>query len=188
MKLIKLGGVLGERFGKEFSLDVSNAREACQALSRMIAGFEEFMLNAHHSGIRFAVWNEDNNISEYELPLHTKAEVITIDPVVGASKEGLLNTILGVVLIVVGVVMNVYAPGSGMGVIAAGAAMLVGGVVQMLNPVGDPSDNNGDGNKANKGFGGAVTTVAQGNVVPILYGERAVGGFLVSGEIIAEDE
>ena len=41
--------------------------------------------------------------------------------------------------------------------------------------------------RANYGFGGAVTTVAQGNPVPLLYGERDVGGFICSAGIYTED-
>ena len=48
-------------------------------------------------------------------------------------------------------------------------------------------DDNQDGNKANKGFGGAVTTVSQGNPVPVLYGQREVGGFIASAGQYPED-
>lgn len=60
---------------------------------------------------------------------------------------------------------------------------MVGGIAQMLMPKVDAQDNNQDGNKANKGFGTAVTTIAQGNPVPILYGEREIGGFVASAGI-----
>ena len=65
---------------------------------------------------------------------------------------------------------------------------MLGGIMSMLMPKAEAEDQNSDGNKANKGFGGAVTTVAQGNPVPLLYGERGVGGFLISAEIISEDQ
>ena len=66
--------------------------------------------------------------------------------------------------------------------------MMVGGVAMMLMPkVDNTQDENQDGNKANKGFGGAVTTVAQGNPVPVLYGRREVGGFIASAGQYPED-
>ena len=69
-----------------------------------------------------------------------------------------------------------------------GIGMMVGGVAQMLMPKVDVvQDENQDGNKANKGFGGAVTTVAQGNPVPVLYGQREVGGFIASAGQYPED-
>ena len=65
--------------------------------------------------------------------------------------------------------------------------MMVGGIAQMMMPKMDEGDQNQDGNRANKGFGGAVTTIAQGNPVPILYGQREVGGFIVNAGQFAVD-
>lgn len=72
--------------------------------------------------------------------------------------------------------------------IGAGAGLLIGGVSSLLMPTPKLDPANEDGNRPNNGFGGAVTTVAQGNPVPILYGEREVGGFIVSAGIYAEDK
>ena len=71
--------------------------------------------------------------------------------------------------------------------IGAGIGMMVGGIAMMLMPKIENQDQNQDGNKANKGFGGAVTTVAQGNPVPVLYGQREVGGFIASAGQYPED-
>lgn len=79
-----------------------------------------------------------------------------------------------------------FAP-AGAALIGAGVGLMVGGISQMLMPKVDAQDNNQDGNKANKGFGGAVTTIAQGNPVPILYGEREIGGFIMSASQLPED-
>ena len=190
LKTIKLYGILAKKFGKEFRLDVENTREAMRALSVQIPGFEKFMLHAHEQGLRFAVFQDKQNISEKELDMSTDARVIKIVPkVVGAGGDGgILNTILGAVLIVVGVVMNVWAPGSGTALIGAGIGMFIGGVAQMLMPKVDQNqDQNQDGNKSNFGFGGAVTTIAQGNPVPVLYGQREVGGFIASAGQYPED-
>ncbi len=63
LKTIKLYGVLGQKFGREFKLDVANTREAMRALSVQIAGFEHFMLHAHEQGLRFAVFLKSKNSS-----------------------------------------------------------------------------------------------------------------------------
>ncbi len=190
LKTIKLYGILAKKFGKEFRLDVENTREAMRALSVQVPGFEKFMLHAHEQGLRFAVFQDKQNISEKELDMSTDARVIKIVPkVVGAGGDGgILNTILGAVLIVVGVVMNVWTPGSGTALIGAGIGMFIGGVAQMLMPkVDNKQDQNQDGNKSNFGFGGAVTTIAQGNPVPVLYGQREIGGFIASAGQYPED-
>lgn len=182
LKTIKLYGVLGKKFGKEFHLAVESTREAVKALSVQVPGFEQFMLTAHEQGLAFAVFQDDENISEEQIDFETGAKVIKIVPkVIGAGGNGILQTILGAVMIVVGVITQQYwAVGMGVG-------MMVGGIAQMMMPKMDEGDQNQDGNRANKGFGGAVTTIAQGNPVPILYGQREVGGFIVNAGQFAVD-
>lgn len=194
LKTIKLYGVLAKKFGKQFKLDVANTREAVRALSVQIPGFENFMLHAHEHGLTFAVFQDKHNISEKELDMGTEVSVIKIVPkVIGAGGDnGVLQTVLGAVMVVVGVVVTGlswgYAAPVGGALISAGIGMMIGGVAQMLMPKIDNSqDQNQDGNKANFGFGGAVTTVAQGNPVPVLRGRREIGGFIVSAGQYAED-
>ena len=182
LKTIKLYGVLGKKFGKEFHLAVESTREAVKALSVQVPGFEQFMLTAHEQGLTFVVFQDDENISEDQIDFETGAKVIKIVPkVIGAGGNGILQTILGAVMVVVGVITQQYwAVGMGVG-------MMVGGIAQMMMPKMDEGDQNQDGNRANKGFGGAVTTIAQGNPVPILYGQREVGGFIVNAGQFAVD-
>lgn len=188
LKTIKLYGVLAKRFGKEFRLDVENTREAMRALSVQVPGFEHFMLHAHEQGLEFAVFQDKQNISETELDMSTSAKVIKVVPKVKGA-GGAFQTILGAVLVVVGAVMVFTGVGAPIGtaLIGAGVGMMVGGIAMMLMPKVENQDQNQDGNKANKGFGGAVTTVAQGNPVPVLYGQREVGGFIASAGQYPED-
>lgn len=188
LKTIKLYGILAKKFGKQFKLDVANTREAIRALSIQLPGFEKFMLHAHEQGLAFAVFQDKQNISETELDMSTEATVIKIVPrVIGAGGDGVFSMILGAVLIAASflpVVGQVLAPA----LLGADIGMLVGGVTQMLMPkVNNQQDQNQDGNKANHGFGGAVTTVAQGNPVAVLRGRREIGGFIVSAGQYAED-
>ncbi|WP_075174803.1 tail assembly protein [Acinetobacter indicus] len=190
LKTIKLYGILAKKFGKEFHLAVDNTREAMRALCVQVPGFEHFMLHAHEQGLEFAVFQDKQNISETEIDMSTSAKVIKVVPKVKGA-GGAVQTILGAVLVVVGVLVTVGTLGGGAalgaGLIGAGAGMMVGGIAMMLMPKIENQDQNQDGNKANKGFGGAVTTVAQGNPVPILYGQREVGGFIASAGQYPED-
>ncbi|EPL4829078.1 tail assembly protein [Acinetobacter baumannii] len=216
LKTIKLYGVLGQKFGREYKLDVANTREAMRALSVQIAGFEQYMLTAHKQGLAFAIFlkskNTSNkrgkkrpaiydhetkrlitgdNIGEEQLDMNTEAETIHIVPrVMGAGGNGgVLQLVLGVVLIVAGVMTGGTSSVYGIALIGAGAGMAMGGVASMLMPkVATTQDQNQDGNRANEGFGGAVTTVAQGNPVPILYGQREIGGFIISAGQYPEDQ
>ncbi|WP_151819429.1 tail assembly protein [Acinetobacter seifertii] len=215
LKTIRLYGILGQKFGREFKLDVVNTREAMRALSVQIAGFEHFMLHAHEQGLRFAVFLKSknssnkrgkkrpaiydhetkrlitgNNIGQEQLEMNTEADAIHIVPrVMGAGgNNGILQLVLGAILIAAS-----FIPGIGqaaqVALIGAGAGMAMGGVASMLMPkIDNTQDQNQDGNRANKGFGGAVTTVAQGNPVPILYGQREIGGFIISAGQYPEDQ
>ncbi|CAM9313286.1 MULTISPECIES: tail assembly protein [Acinetobacter] len=189
LKTIRLYGVLGKKFGKEFKLAVESTREAVKALSVQVPGFEQFMLNAHEQGLAFAIFQDDENISEDQIDFDTGAKVIKIVPkVMGAGGNGgVLQLVLGAVLIVAGIFSFGAGTALGTAVIGAGAGMVVGGIAQMLTPKADAQDQNQDGNRANKSFGGAVTTIAQGNPVPILYGQREVGGFIVNAGQFAVD-
>ena len=192
MKTIILHGILARKFGKSFKLSVGSTKEAMRALCVQLAGFEAFMMNAHIQGLRFAVFHDKHNISETELDMNHNAQIIRIVPVVaGSKKAGILETVLGAVLVVAGVVLTVKSGGAGSSLgstlIGAGVGLMVGGIAQMLMPKVDMTDQNQDGNKANKGFGGAVTTIAQGNPNPLLYGEYNIGGFIMCASQSPED-
>lgn len=191
LKRIRLYGVLAKKFGKEFHLAVDNTREAMRALCVQVPGFEHFMLHAHEQGLEFAVFQDKQNISETELDMSTSAKVIKVVPKVKGA-GGAVQVILGAVMIAAAFVTggtSLAAWGALQGALfGAGVGMMVGGVAQMLMPkVEAIQDQNQDGNKANKGFGGAVTTIAQGNPVPVLYGQREVGGFIASAGQYPED-
>ena len=193
LKKVKLHGILREKFGSEFELDVESVAEAVRALCILVQGFESFMANAHLQGIKFAVYLDDRNISEDELCFATKSSVIRISPIIDGAKSG------GIIQIVVGVVMIAaafYTGGASLAALGAmqaamagaGAAMLLGGIAQMMMPSAVSNmDQNQDGNKPNYGFGGAVTTVAQGLPVPVLYGQREIGGFVISAKQESKD-
>ena len=194
MKTIKLYGILAKKFGKEFHLAVDNTREAVRALSIQLPGFEKFMIHAHEHGLAFAVFQDKRNIGETELAMNTDAKVIKIVPrVIGAGGGGIFQVVLGVAMIAAAFITggtSIAAWGALQGaLVGAGVGMLVGGISMMLMPKIDTTqDQNEDGNKANNGFGGAVTTVAQGNPVPVLRGRREIGGFIVSAGQYPEDQ
>ena len=185
MKTIKLHGILARKFGQFFKLDVQTAREATHAIACQNAEFKRFMLESDKLGLKFAVFLGRKNIAENDIDNVTDTDVIHIVPrIVGSGGDSFnwLQVVAGAVLVGVGVVMG-FNPA----LIGAGAGLLMGGVTGLLMPTVDMSNQDPDGNKANKGFGSAVTTVSQGNPVPILYGEREIGGFYASGGIYAED-
>lgn len=183
MKKIELHGALAKKFGRFFTLDVSTAREATHAIATQIPAFKKFMLQAEQKGIKFAVFTDDKNIGENELDNQTDAEVIHIMPkVVGAGGD-----FMGILQFVTGAALVVFSGGNP-AMISAGVGLMIGGAASLLMPTPKLDAMDPDGNRANYGFGGAVTTVAQGNPVPVAYGERDLGGFIISAGIFSEDQ
>ena len=190
LKTIKLHGILGKKFGQFFKLDVQTAREATHAIACQNAEFKRFMLESDKLGLKFAVFLGRKNITENDIDNVTDTDVIHIVPRIvgsGGSSFNWLQVVAGAVLVGVGAFTFGATTATGAALIGAGIGMFVGGVAGLLMPTVDMSNQDPDGNKANKGFGSAVTTVSQGNPVPILYGEREIGGFYASGGIHAED-
>lgn len=191
LKKIMLHGVLGEKFGKQFYLEVETIKEATYALGIMLKDFKNFMLEADQKGLKFAVFTDEitqaKNVSEDQLDNYTGATVIHIVPkVVGAGGDGgFFQVIAGAVLVGLSFV-PFLAPISPY-LMSAGVGLLLGGAASLLMPTPDIEGKDPEGNKPSNGFGGAVTTVAQGNPVPVLYGEREIGGFIVSAGIYTED-
>ena len=187
LKVVQLHGILGKKFGKFFKLDVQTAREATHAIACQNAEFKRFMLESDKLGLKFAVFLGRKNITENDIDNVTDTDVIHIVPRIvgsGGNTFNWLQVIAGVALIAFSGGLD--AP-NGLAMIGAGLGLMMGGVAGLLMPKVDMSNQDPDGNKANKGFGSAVTTVSQGNPVPILYGEREIGGFYASGGIYAED-
>lgn len=195
MKTIELHGILAKKFGRFFKLDVKSAKEACHAIACQIPAFKQFMLDSERLGYRFAVFNgkkktQHTNISEQQLDNTTTAEHIHVVPRIigsGGKNGGWLQVVAGAILVAVGYFTFGATSAYGVALMGAGLGVMMGGVSTLLMPTPNMDDPNEDGNKPNNGFGGAVTTVAQGNPVPILYGERDVGGFIASAGIYAED-
>ena len=190
LKTIHLHGILAQKFGEFFELSVQSAKEATHALSCQMPDFKLFMLQAEQNGMRFAVFADDRNIGEDEIENVTGASVIHIVPkIMGAGGDtfGWLQVIGGAILVGVGVIGFGFSAGTSSALIGAGVGMMVGGAASLLMPTPDLGTQDPDGNRANYGFGGAVTTVAQGNPVPLAYGERDVGGFICSAGIYTED-
>lgn len=189
MTTIHLHGVLADKFGEFFRLNIQSAREATHAIASQLPEFKMFMLRAEQEGMRFAVFadevNEQGNLGESELDNMTAASVIHIVPkIMGAGGDafGWLQVVAGAVLVGVGV----FVPGM-QWAIGAGVGLMIGGAASLLMPTPELGQQDEDGNRANYGFGGAVTTVAQGNVVGLPYGERTVGGAIGSAGIYTED-
>ncbi|EPT8947533.1 tail assembly protein [Cronobacter malonaticus] len=195
LKTVRLYGALGARFGRVHRLVIASPAEACRALSVIRPGFEQYMQTAHLRGLRFAVFRGKKNIGQEELKHNSGEEDIRIAPVIAGSKRGsVLQTILGAVLVVGALALGpvgigAIAGSTAMSIGLMGGSMMIGGVVQMLSPQpGGLASRQDPDNAPSYAFGGPVNTTAMGNPVGLLYGEREIGGAIVSAGIYTNDQ
>ena len=181
------------QFGRSFRLSVRTPGEAIKALCVQIPGFERFLSNAKSRGIEFAVFRGSKNLEEKELGFSGEGDIRIAPIVTGSKRGGTLQTIIGAVLIVVGLVITggTFGAGApfGSAVIMMGASMVAGGVIQMLSPqAGGLKTSAAPENTPGYAFGSAKNTTASGNPVPLCYGRRRWGGAIISAAIYAEDQ
>ncbi|MCS5452490.1 tail assembly protein [Enterobacter huaxiensis] len=193
LKTILLSGSLAKLFGREHKLDVQTPIEAIKALSVIKPGFEHHFMTAHLRGIRFAIFKDSLNIGMDECKHDSGAAVIRIVPVIAGSKRaGVFQTILGAVMVVAGLAISYFTGGTasavGMAMAKFGAAMMVGGVMQMMapQPPGLASRQDQE-NLPSYAFGGPVNSTAQGVPIGVAYGTREIGGAILSGSITTTD-
>jgi predicted phage tail protein len=196
MTRIELGGILGKTFGKIHHRLISTTHEATRALAATIPGFEKFMISSQRRGLTYAVFRGKKNIGEDDLGFPVSGEVIRIVPVaIGSKRGGVLQTVLGAVLVVAGVLISTFTSwtvagvGVGGAITSLGISMMAGGVIQMLSPqtAGLASKQDAD-NKPSYAFGSVTNTASQGYPVPLGYGKRRIGGAIISAGIYVEDQ
>jgi len=192
-RTVRLYGVLGAKFGRVHRLVIDTPREAIKALSVTIPGFERFLQTSKARGLTYAVFKGKRNIGFDEIKFSGCDDIRIAPMIIGSKKAGVFQTILGAVLVAAGAVMTYMSGGVASplasSMMMSGAAMMLGGVVQMLSPMqGGLARREDPDNKPSYAFGGPVNTIAQGNPVPIGYGKRRIGGAIISAGIYAEDQ
>jgi predicted phage tail protein len=185
MTEIRLTGALAKKFGASHwkLLDTGQVWEGFKAMNYTVDGFEDEIKRLSRLGLRFAIFRNKKNVGPKDFDLGG-TRVLKIVPVIAGSKRaGILQTIIGVVLIIAGV----YTQNPSL--VAAGIASTAGGVIQMLSPqLGGLKQSAAADNLPSYAFGSAKNTTASGNPVPICIGERRWGGAIISAAIYAEDK
>ena len=166
--------------------------EAIRALATQLPAFRQKLSDGWYQ-VRIA----GRDAGETELsarlnePLANGAVIHIVPRLTGAKRGGVFQAVLGAALIAVAW----WNPAGWLGATAitgmysAGASMILGGVAQMLAPKPrTPRTQTTDNGKQNTYFSSLDNMVAQGNVLPVLYGEMRVGSRVVSQEISTADE
>jgi predicted phage tail protein len=198
MVTIRLLGEAGRRFGRVFRLAVGSAAEAVRALCVQLPELRLFLINSADQGIAWRVVTEDPmGLSEDELDWPCSKRVVLAPQPTGRGAVG--RIIAGVAL----VAFAILVPGIGggvaatifgtafsstaLGIGAVGLSLIFGGVAQLLTPTPKmPGADFGSTTQADRSdqlksalFDKSNANTAQGDVVPVLYGERLIGSLAV---------
>ncbi len=195
LKVIKLSGSLGRRFGVFHKMAVDSYPEAIRALSSQVDGFKDYMQSEVGSRMKYAIFVDGKNIGQHDEKSWKCAREVRIVPVPTGSKSGgLFNVVFGAVIMATAFITG-GASLAAMGAFASsafmmGGAIALGGVMQMISPQqgGIKLQSQSAENKPSYAFGGAVNTTAAGYPVPLPYGYRTVGGAIWSAGSYAEDK
>lgn len=193
LRTIRLYGKLGARFGRVHHFVCNDTAGAVRALCSMVPGFEQFLMSSKEKGLGYTVFIGKTNVGEEGLRYPVGDDDIRIAPVIlGSGRGGFFQIVLGAAL--VGAAFAFGGPMASWGLMAKmgfgmGVSMVLGGVSQLLvkQPQGITGVESPD-NGASYNFTGPVNVTAQGNPVPVLYGEMIVGSVTVSGDLYSEDQ
>ncbi|MGC8423255.1 tail assembly protein [Mixta calida] len=202
LKTMTLSGALAKKFGKTHRYHVSDLREMLRAMCATLPGFKKYVSNAHQDGVRFAFFSGKSNIGLEEFDMSRGADEYRMTPVIeGKKRGGVLQIVIGAVALVAayftaGAALTAFglsaaaATGTTAALTGLGLSMTLGGVVSLLTP--QPKYNIGSAssseNQPNYAFGAPVNTVAMGYPVPILFGQREIGGAIISAGIFSSDQ
>ncbi|EFO6629565.1 tail assembly protein [Salmonella enterica] len=178
-----------QRFGKRISLSIKTAAEGIHALAIQLPGFRQRMNEGWYQ-VRIAGSDvaPDTLTARLNEPLPAGAVVHIVPRMAGAAKNGIWQVVAGAALIGASFIPGLNAVAATV-LFSAGTSMALGGVAQMLTPVPKtPTVGQTDNGKQNTYFSSLENMVAQGNPVPVLYGEMKIGSRVISQMMSTRDE
>ncbi|WP_230041944.1 tail assembly protein [Escherichia coli] len=188
-----------QRFGRRIDLQVKTAAEAIRALATQLPAFRQKLSDGWYQ-VRIA--GRDVSTSGLTAQLHEDlpdGAVIHIVPrIAGAKSGGVFQIVLGAAAIAgsfftAGATLAAWGAAIGAGgmtgiLFSLGASMVLGGVAQMLAPkAGMPGAASTDNGKQNTYFSSLENLMAQGNPVPVVYGEMLTGSRRISESLDVRD-
>ena len=195
MVTIRLLGEAGRRFGRQFQLAVKTPAEAIRALCMQIPEMRQYLLESGEKGVNWRVVTEHpDGLDEDQLlwPM-SKRMVVAPQP---AGRGGVGKIIAGVALVAAAILFapagllagGLFTLGAQAVPIVAGigVSMIFGGVAELLTPTPKMPNVKGFGGASSSGrdveqqknaftFDKSNANTMQGEVVPVLYGERILG-------------
>ena len=164
-----------KQFGTVFKLNIGSVPEAIRALVTQIPGLREHIEKGSYKVRVDGKYIGDEGVhSEVSSTLH-------LTPVVkGAGKNGgLLQVVVGIVMIVAAVFYPPLAPYAA-AMISAGTGLVLGGVAQLLTKMPKAEGFKDSDDLKSSSFSNLANMTAQGAPVPLIYGKMMVGSKVLS--------
>ena len=204
---------LGKRWGESHTFyNLRTPADAIRLLCINYPDFGKYLATSHEQGIAYQVTQVGHELKSNELTLPLGQHDLVIAPVIIGS-EGAVKAIAGAALIATAVITGgaggflatFQATGLTGAAAQIGAALVLGGVQEMLAPqlptfdnsmdVGRTGFNGGpaalergaDGQQS-YAYRGASNTVGIGKTIPIVYGKAMVGSHLITTDIDVTNE
>lgn len=178
-----------QRFGYRFDLNVRTAAEGLHALFLQIPHLkQEFREGWYQIRISGSDVNPDELHQRVHELLIPNAVIHIVPRIEGAKNAGAFQFIAGAAILAVGW-WNPAGWSFGGSMMAAGAAMMMGGVAQMLTPMPkQPNMSRSEEEKGNTYFSNLENAVAQGMAVPVAFGEIMCGSRVISQSVEIMDD
>lgn len=174
-----------KQFGAEFRLDCQTTAEIVQALTSQIPKLRQFIQQGLFT-VRVGRDYFDNRYLEQGLSHKLKDDVtVHFTPVLKGSKRGgLFGVIAGVAIIAgaiaLGPLAGIISTNAAWIVGSVGAALLLGGVAQMLTKMPEMKMGTEKEKKQSTAFSNLSNMAAQGKPMPLAYGRIRVGSLIIS--------
>ena len=184
LKTVKLLGAAGRKFGREFKIAVKSPAEAFRALCCLCPDLRGWTIQQHEKGVAWRViTSNEGGVGQDALSVETIADVIIFAPVVqgaGGDSGGIFQIVLGVALIAAALIIPFAQAGAGLGIGLLGGSLVLGGIAQLITPTPTlptqaKTGEGSTGAELNSNlFTRGASNSAQGEVVPVLYGQRRI--------------
>lgn len=197
MVTIRLLGEVGRKFGRRFQLAVKTPAEALRALCVQIPELRQYLLESGENGVNWRVVTDHAIGLDEDQLLWPMSKRMVLAPI-PAGRGAVGRIIAGVALVAVAVLLLPGAPLAGaLGFSIGGQAVAVagsiglslvfGGIAQLLTPTpkmpnisgsvggGPTSGRSREEQLKSFTFDKSNANSLQGEVVPVLYGERIIG-------------
>lgn len=185
---VRLYGVMGKKFGKEWALDVSSPAEALRMIEANQPGLHRWMIENRETYANYRITcinadgvEEDLSDDTYGLERRQLSEIRFAPITAGAS--GAVKIFVGAVLVIASFIPGPWTPYASY-MLKIGATLILSGVIEVLSPRPKKTEPDGPGSYY---FDGPANTQRQGAPVPLIYGRVLVGAQPISAAISIDE-